>query len=116
MSAMTTSAPARPTGKAGRPEDATASGASVPWKQEFSGDHEALDLGGALVDLVQLGVPHQLLDRVLLHVPVATEDLDGVRRDLHADVGGEALGVGGLQRRAHSAVDHPRRLPAEEAD
>src|SRR6266498_5838168 len=105
----------RPTGKAGRPEDATASGASVPWKQEFSGDHEALDLRGALVDLVQLGVPHQLLDRVLLHVAVAAENLDGVGRDLHADVGREPLRIAGLQRRAHALIDHPRGLPAEQA-
>ena len=33
--------------------------------EELAGDHEALDLVGALVDLHELGVAHQLLDRVL---------------------------------------------------
>src|SRR4051812_19129057 len=39
------------------------------------GDHEALDLVGALVDLGDLGVAHHALDRVLVHVPVAAEHL-----------------------------------------
>jgi hypothetical protein len=38
----------------------------------------ALDLRRALVDLEELGVAHQLLDRVLLRVAVAAEDLDRV--------------------------------------
>src|SRR5262249_53186774 len=41
-------------------------------------DHEPLDLVRALVDLSDLGVAHHPLDGVLLHVAVATEDLDGV--------------------------------------
>src|SRR3954470_2957517 len=54
-------------------------------------DHEALDLFRSLVDLRDLGVPHHPLDRVLLHVPVAAEDLDGVGRDLHRHVGAVQL-------------------------
>src|SRR5207302_554719 len=57
---------------------------------------------------------HQLFDGVLLHVAVAAEDLHRVGRDLHANVGGEPLRVRRLQGRAHPAVDHPRRLPAEQ--
>src|SRR6186997_1458179 len=54
----------------------------IPREEDLAGDHEALDLGRPLVDLEQLRVAHQLLDGVLLHVPVAAEDLDCVRRDL----------------------------------
>src|SRR5690606_33690020 len=39
------------------------------------GDDHPLDLRGALVDLQDLRVAHQLLDRVVLHVPDAAEDL-----------------------------------------
>ena len=56
-------------------------------------DHHALDLRGALVDLQQLRVAHQLLDRVLLRVAVAAEDLDRVGRAAHRRVGAVRLGV-----------------------
>src|SRR5262245_11421105 len=59
--------------------------------QDLARDDEALDLVRALVDLRDLGVAHVLLDRVILHVPVAAEELDGVRRDLHGRVGREEL-------------------------
>src|SRR5262249_13988136 len=114
MSAITTSAPARasvsasarpsprdpPVTSATWPERSISSATLVARHEQLSGDHEPLDLRRALVDLEELGVAHELLDRVLLHVPVAAEDLDGVRRDLHARVGGEALRVGRLQGRA----------------
>ena len=83
-------------------------------QEDLLGDHEALDLGGALVDLEELRVAHQLLDRVLLHVAVAAEDLDRVGRHLHRRVGGEALRERRVQRRALAAVDQPRRLPREQ--
>src|SRR5436190_7127535 len=54
-------------------------------------DHEALDLIGALVDLRDLRVAHHPLDGVLLHVAVAAEDLDGVGRHVHRDVGAVEL-------------------------
>src|SRR5947208_8051927 len=121
MSAMTTSAPARasvsasarpsprepPVTSATRPERSISRAIRatlVARHQQLACNHEPLDLRGALVDLVELGVPHQLLDRVLLHVAVAAEDLDGVRRDLHADVGGEPLRVARLQRGALALV------------
>src|SRR5262245_51320456 len=52
----------------------------------LASDHEALDLLRALVDLRDLRVPHEALDRVLLDVAVAPEDLDGVGRHRHGDV------------------------------
>ena len=41
--------------------------------EHVAGDDDALDLVGALVDLGDLGVAHVLLDRVVLHVPIAAE-------------------------------------------
>src|SRR5436190_2534994 len=104
MSAMTTSAPERasvsasarpnprdpPVTSATRPERSI----SIATRQEnFLRDHQPLDLRSALVDLEQLRVTHQLLDRVLLDVAVAAEDLDRVGRHLHRGVGGKALGI-----------------------
>src|SRR4051794_31054158 len=63
----------------------------VSREEDLLRDHEPLDLRGALVDLEQLRVAHQLLDRVLLHVAVPAEHLHSVRRHLHRGVGGEAL-------------------------
>ena len=62
--------------------------------EELAGDHDPLDLVGALVDLGDLGVAHHPLDGVLAGVAVAPEDLHGVGGDLHCHVGGEALGGG----------------------
>src|SRR4029453_3092998 len=98
MSAMTTSAPARasvsasarpsprdpPVTRATRPPRSISSATLVARHQEFSGEDEPLDLRRALVDLEELRVAHELLDRILLHVAVAAEDLHGVGRDLHA--------------------------------
>src|SRR5437016_8104624 len=126
MSAIATSAPARasvsasarpsprepPVTRATRPERSI----SIATRQEdFLRDHESLDLRRALVDLEQLRVAHQLLDRVLLDVPVAAEDLHGVRRDLHRGVCTEALSERRIERGALTLVDQPRRLPREQA-
>src|SRR6266511_3912385 len=125
MSAIATSAPARasvsasarpsprdpPVTSATRPERSI----SIATRQEyFAGDHEPLDLRGPLVDLEQLRVPHQLLDRVLLHVAVAAEDLDGVGRDLHRRVGGEPLCERRLERRAIALGKQSAGLPGEQ--
>ena len=67
----------------------------VARQQHLFGDHQALDLAGALVELHDLRVAHQFLDRVLLDEAVAAVDLDGVDGDLHRRVGGEALGLRG---------------------
>src|SRR5881628_3325419 len=79
-------------------------------------DDKPLDLRRALPDLVDLGVPKPLLDWVLLDVPVAAENLDGVGRDLHRHVGGEALGhrtLRALERVAQGG--HPAGAPDEQA-
>src|SRR6188508_1725007 len=110
MSAITTSAPARasvsasarpsprepPVTRATRPDRSI----SIATRQEdLFRDHESLDLRGALVDLEQLRVAHQLLDGVLLDVAVAAEDLHGVGRHLHHRVCREELRERRLQRR-----------------
>src|SRR3954449_9247717 len=76
-----------------------------------AGDPEPLDLRRALVELHDLRVAHQLLDRVVLDEPVAAIDLHGVGRDLHRGVGGEALGVRGLQRVAAALVEQHGAVP-----
>ena len=60
-------------------------------RKELPRHHDALHLVGALVDLRDLGVAHHPLHRVVLGEAVAAEYLDGVHRDLHGGVGGEAL-------------------------
>src|SRR5947209_15758110 len=69
-----------------------------PRQQGLARDHKPLDLGGPLIQLEDLRVPHELLDRVVLDEPIAAVDLDGIWRDLHRRVGGEPRGVGGLER------------------
>src|SRR3954464_7774329 len=128
-SAITTSAPARasvrasarpsprepPVTRATLPERSISMLISAAGEKDLFGDHEPLDLRGALVDLEQLRVAHQLLDGVLLHVPVAAEDLHGVGRHLHRRVGREALRERRVERGAVAAVEHPGRLPGEQA-
>src|SRR4051812_44212899 len=60
--------------------------------QDLTGHDEALDLVGALVDLGDLGVAHHPLEREVARVAGAPEQLDGIGRDLHRDIGGVALG------------------------
>src|SRR5215213_317021 len=77
--------------------------------QHLPGDHEPLDLVRALVDLRDLRVPHHALDRVLLDVPVAAQDLDGLGRDPHGRVRAEQLRHGGRLRQLgalDTVVDH----------
>src|SRR5262245_50035101 len=104
MSAIATSAPARasvsasarpsprepPVTSATRPERSMSSGIVgtlvAAREKDLLGDHEPLDLRSALVDLEELRVAHELLDRILLDVAVAPEDLNRIRRDLHRRV------------------------------
>src|SRR5687767_8620774 len=55
-----------------------ANGAS-PWlvAQQLARDYDALDVRGALLDLLELGVPHPLLHGVFTRVAPAAERLDG---------------------------------------
>src|SRR4051794_1079635 len=87
----------------------------VPRQQRLASDDEPLDLRGALVELHDLRVAHQLLDRVLLDEAVPAVDLHGVGGDLHRGVRGEALGVRGGQRVALALVELHGRLPHEQA-
>src|SRR3954469_13586083 len=66
-----------------RLEEGTRGPASAPHR---AGDDHALDLVGALVDLRDLGVAHHPLDRVVVDVPVAAEDLHGVDGHRHRRV------------------------------
>src|SRR6478752_9649497 len=70
-------------------EDADLAELGAPLQR--AGDHEALDLVRALVDLRDLGVAEEALDRVLLDVPVAAQHLDGLDGDRHSRVRAEEL-------------------------
>src|SRR5438046_5739462 len=85
----------------------------VPRQEDLLRDHEPLYLRGALVDLEQLRVAHELLDRKLLDVAVAAEDLHGVGRHLHRRVRRDPFRVRALECRPSPLVEEPGRLPAE---
>src|SRR6185437_16213722 len=72
--------------------------------EQLAGHDQALDLVGALVDLGDLGVAHHPLDRVVLDVPVAAEQLDRIGGDVHGHVGREALGRRGEEGQVAAAV------------
>src|ERR1700733_12023523 len=64
--------------------------------REVVGDHHALDLAGALVDLGDLRVAEVPLDRELGDVAVAAEDLDPLAGSAVGDVRRVQLGHRGL--------------------
>src|ERR1043165_2047284 len=71
-------------------------------------DHEALDLGGAFEDRVDLRVAVPALDGVVTHVAGAAEDLDGVLGDPHGGLAREQLRHGTLAGGEGLAVrSHP---------
>src|SRR5574342_1375965 len=72
--------------------------------EQLARDDEPLDLVSAFVDLHDLRVPHEALDRKLPRVPDASEDLDCVGRDLHRRICGEALRHRGLEHGARDAT------------
>src|SRR5262249_34000094 len=67
-------------------------------------DHDPLDLIGALVDLHDLGVPHEAFHRELSRVADAAEDLDRVGCDPHRGVRSEALRHRGLENGTSDAT------------
>jgi hypothetical protein len=76
----------RYTRRAGAGSSMRSAGSRAEAAQQLPRDHDPLDLVRALVDLRDLGVAHHPLDRVLLDVPVAAEDLHGVGRHRHRRV------------------------------
>ena len=62
---------------------------SVALAEQGPRDDESLDLLGPLVELGDLRVAHHPLDRELVDVAVAAQDLDGVGRDPHRGVTGD---------------------------
>src|SRR3954447_18296560 len=67
-------------------------GGATPSAPHRAGDHEALDLVRALVDLGDLRVAHHPLDGVLVDVAVSAKHLDGLDGHAHRVVGRDELG------------------------
>merc|ERR1712083_443228 len=76
----------------------------------FPGNDDSLDLSGALVDLVDFGIAHQLLSGVVGVEAVAAKDLDAVGGGLVGDITSKAFGNGGVQGVLLSNVGLPGRL------
>src|SRR5207253_11408745 len=66
---------------------------ALPEPEDRAGDDQALDLARPLVDLRDLGVAVEALDRELLCVAVAAEDLDRLGRLPPRHLRGEQLGL-----------------------
>ena len=49
---------------------------SCETSNEFSGDNDTLDLGSSFIDLINFGISHEFLDRILAIETVSTENLD----------------------------------------
>src|SRR5579863_6661458 len=62
--------------------------------QEMTRDDQALDLGRAFPDLVDLGIPHIALDGIVASVPVAAMDLHGLDGRPHGHLTAVELGNG----------------------
>src|SRR5438067_5551033 len=82
--------------------------------EDRAGNHEALDLARALVDLGDLRVAVVALDRELLRVPVAAEDLDRLASLPPGGLGGEELRLRAGLRVRLAALLQPRRPVDEE--
>lgn len=60
--------------------------------QQIARDDESLDLVRAFIDLRDLCVTQHALSRVLFHVPIPAQDLDGVIGDFHCHIRSERFG------------------------
>src|SRR4051794_41201703 len=76
--------------------------------QQATGNHQPLDLAGALVELGDLGVAVVALDGELLRVAVAAEDLDRLAGLASRDRGGEQLGLRALDGVRAARLLEPR--------
>jgi hypothetical protein len=84
-------------------------------REQAPGDDQLLDLGGALVDLGDLGVPEVPLHLVLLDEAVAAVHLDGVGGDAHRGLRREELGHGRLRPVGRARILAPGRAEREQA-
>ena len=67
----------------------TTTGNELGDPQQMTGDDEALDLVGALVDLHELGITHIFFEGQVLHITVTAEDLYRISGHTHGDIGGK---------------------------
>src|SRR3954453_10884808 len=81
--------------------------------EDLAGDHEALDLARALVDLGDLGVAVVPLGRELLRVAVAAEDLDRLAGLPARDGGREQLRLRALDAVREAGLLQARGAPGE---
>src|SRR5215813_8102081 len=86
----------------------------LPEAEDVLGDDHALDLGGALADLRELGVAEDALDGEFRDVAGASVDLKRRGRCLHGDLGGEQLRHGGRRLRRLARVLEGGRAQSEE--
>src|SRR5262245_38749450 len=73
-------------------------------------NHDAQNLRGTLADRQQPLVAIDSLDRELLAVAIATEDLDRVAANFFADLGGEELGHRRLLAKGPRLIFEPSGL------
>src|SRR5258708_30903030 len=62
--------------------------------EQLAADQHAADLGGSGADLVELGIPQQAGDRIVVGVAVAAQGLDGLQRHLGGMLGRIEEGAG----------------------
>ncbi len=59
--------------------------------EQFLGDHPPLYLVGLSKNLDDLGIPHHPFHRIVLHISVASEDLDGIGGHFHGGLRSEVF-------------------------
>src|SRR5579862_1511824 len=82
---------------------------------EVASDEHALDLGGALADLEDLGVAVEASDRRLVHVAVAAEDLRGLAGVDHRGLGCDQLRNGRFVLEGHTCDGSVGRIAVGES-
>src|SRR2546427_11800162 len=97
-----------------RPPRSTLFPYTTLFRSETAGDDDPLDFAGAFIELRDLRIPEQLLDREVPHVTVAAEQLHRLRRDPHRGLGREQLGHARLRREALAPVDEIGRASCRE--
>ena len=62
---------------------------------QFLTDDIPLDLIRPFIDLKDFRIPHHLLNRIISHIPIASEDLNRIGRHLHGHIAGKDFGHSG---------------------